>query len=247
MAWFEDVFTQDYDRIYFPTFTEERNKREAGFIESTLGVPAGSEMLDLACGHGRHALLFAARGYRVTGIDLSERFIRKAQAEAARRELAVQFEVRDMRQLAYKNKFDGIYCYFSSFGYFSHRENVKVLEQVATDLKSGGRFLLESINRDWLLHRIEAQPRRWEEIEPGFLYLEDVSFNARTSRIHTRRIVLDGTERREYNFDMRIYSISELEELIESVGMKIDTALGNLDSSPFSVSSHRMIIVSEKS
>lgn len=32
-------------------------------------VPAGSTVLDLACGHGRHLRWFAARGCRVTGVD----------------------------------------------------------------------------------------------------------------------------------------------------------------------------------
>jgi SAM-dependent methyltransferase len=32
-------------------------------------VPAGARLLDLACGHGRHALLFAARGVHVVAVD----------------------------------------------------------------------------------------------------------------------------------------------------------------------------------
>jgi SAM-dependent methyltransferase len=32
-------------------------------------VPAGARVLDLACGHGRHARLFAARGARVLAVD----------------------------------------------------------------------------------------------------------------------------------------------------------------------------------
>lgn len=32
-------------------------------------VPAGAEVLDLACGHGRHTRLFAARGCRVLAVD----------------------------------------------------------------------------------------------------------------------------------------------------------------------------------
>lgn len=246
MTWFEEAFNDDYDQIYMPTFTNERNRAEADFIESVFNVPGESELLDLACGHGRHALILAERHYKVTGIDLSERFIKIARAEAKRKNLDAHFEVGDMRKIHFKNKFDGIYSFFSSFGYFSHRENIKVLEGVARSLRKGGKFLLDTVNRDWLLHTIEAQPRRWEEISPHFIYLEDVSFNARTSRIHTRRIVLDGVERREINFDLRLYSLSELEELIETAGMRIDSAFGGKDRRPFSVSSHRMIIVSEK-
>lgn len=246
MAWYEEAFNADYDRIHMHSFTEERNTAEADFIESVLSISPGSEMLDLACGHGRHALILSARGYKVTGLDLSERFVKLAQAEAKRRKLEAVFEVGDMRKIPYKSKFDGVYCYFTSFGYFPHRENVKTLEAVARSLGKGGRFMLETANRDWLLRQIEAQPRRWEEISPDFLYLEDTGFNARTSRITTRRIVVEGTDRRELNFDLRLYALAELEDLIELAGMKIVSTYGGRDRSPFSISSHRMVILSEK-
>jgi SAM-dependent methyltransferase len=247
MTWFEEVFNEDYDRIYLHTFTEARNRAEAEFIESALNVPAGSELLDLACGHGRHALILAQRRFKVTGLDLSERFVKMAREEAKRRQLDARFDVGDMRKLPYKNMFDGVYSYFTSFGYFPHRENVKVLEGVARALHKGGKFLLDTANREWLLHQVEAQPRRWDELDHDYVYLDDVSFNARTSRVHGRRIVLDAGQRRELAFDLRVYSLAELEELIESVGMKIVSTYGDRDRSPFSISSRRMVIVSERS
>jgi SAM-dependent methyltransferase len=246
MAWYEDVFNEDYDRIYMHTFTEERNREEADFIESTLSVSPGSELLDLACGHGRHALLLSKRHYPVTGVDISRRFIQMAQAEAARQGLPAAFEVQDMRRLSFRDRFHGAYCYSTSFGYFPHAENIKVLEGVTQALKPGGRFLLDTLNREWELQQIEAQPRRWEQIESNYYHLDDASFNARTSRIHSHRIVLDASTRRDYDIDLRLYSLSEVEDLLESSGMKIISTYGGRDGSPFSVSSHRMVIVSEK-
>ena len=246
MAWYEDAFTEDYDRIYMHTFTDERNRGEAEFIESSLDAPPDSEILDVGCGHGRHALVLAEQGYKVTGVDLSGRFIRMAEEEAKRRRLEAHFEVGDMRKLSYKDNFEGVYSYFTSFGYFPHRENIKVLEGVARALRKGGRFLLDTVNRDWILHQIEAQPRRWDEVDPDYLYLDDVSYNARTSRVHGRRIVIDRGIHREFTFDLRVYSLSELEELIESVGMRIVSTYGGRDRSPFSISSRRMVIISER-
>ncbi|MDD5543737.1 MAG: class I SAM-dependent methyltransferase [Acidobacteriia bacterium] len=246
MEWFEHAFNEDYDRIYMHTFTPERNTGEAQFIKSGLNLAKGSKVLDIACGHGRHALLLGA-DFKMTGVDLSERFIAMAQEAAKRLKSNARFEVGDMRRLKFKNEFDGAYCYFTSFGYFPHRENVTALNNVSKALRKGGRFLLETANRDWHLHRVEAQPRRWEEITPGYLYLEDASFNARTGRIHTRRIIIDGAERRELEFDYRLYSLAEIEDMIERAGMRIVSTFGGRDRLPFSISSPRMIIVSEKS
>src|SRR5215470_6342344 len=52
-------------------------------------------VLDAGCGTGEHALFFAARGYRVVGIDFVEEAVRRARRKAAERGLAVEFLVQD--------------------------------------------------------------------------------------------------------------------------------------------------------
>jgi SAM-dependent methyltransferase len=56
-------------------------------------------VLDAGCGTGEHALFFAARGHRVTGIDFLEEAIRRARAKAAERGLEVEFLVKDATAL----------------------------------------------------------------------------------------------------------------------------------------------------
>src|SRR5262249_46323047 len=56
-------------------------------------------VLDGGCGTGEHALFFAARGLRVTGIDFLEEAIRQARTKAAERGLAVEFLVKDATAL----------------------------------------------------------------------------------------------------------------------------------------------------
>ena len=139
MNWYEDLFNQDYDRIYFPTFTTEKNITEVDFIESALAIPRGGRILDVACGHGRHSIELAKRGYQVTGIDLSRRFIEMAIQSAQSKGLSkAEFLVGDMRQSHFVNRFDAAFCYFTSFGYFSDAENKGVLEAVAKGLVQGG-------------------------------------------------------------------------------------------------------------
>ena len=56
-------------------------------------------MLDAGCGSGEHALLAAARGADVVGVDISPRAIERARHKAAERGLAVRFEVGDALSL----------------------------------------------------------------------------------------------------------------------------------------------------
>src|SRR5215471_6161534 len=53
-----------------------------------------SPLLDAGCGTGEHALFFAARGHRVTGIDFVHEVIRRARAKSAERGLPVEFLVK---------------------------------------------------------------------------------------------------------------------------------------------------------
>jgi SAM-dependent methyltransferase len=83
--WYVTFFGEDYLRIYAPVLPPERTAREVeGLVRllEQLGVPPGGAVLDLACGHGRHAIPLAQQGYRVTGQDLSRHFLRRAQEDA---------------------------------------------------------------------------------------------------------------------------------------------------------------------
>ncbi len=61
-------------------------------------VPHGSDLLELGCGPGRHALGSAPLGYRVLGIDLDPQIVRQAQAnaDAVAPDCGVAFQVGDM-------------------------------------------------------------------------------------------------------------------------------------------------------
>ncbi|HEX2521098.1 MAG TPA: class I SAM-dependent methyltransferase [Terriglobia bacterium] len=247
MNWYEELFNEDYDRVYGPAFTPERNTAEAEFIESLLLLPKESQVLDVACGHGRHAIELAKRGHHVMGIDLSERFIERARQASQLNELTnAEFLVGDMRESYFVNRFDGAYSYFTSFGYFDDSDNKKILESVTKALVKGGMFLLETVNRDWTIHKVENQPRRWDEIEPDFFLLEDISFNAHTSRIHTKRIIFDKGQRRTVEYDIKLYTHAELEDMLEEAGLQVVSTFGSKERIPYSVSSPRMIIVSKK-
>src|SRR5215468_8716410 len=56
-------------------------------------------VLDAGCGSGEHALLAAARGADVVGVDISPRAIEQARRKADERRLAVRFEVADALSL----------------------------------------------------------------------------------------------------------------------------------------------------
>ncbi|MFT3822473.1 MAG: methyltransferase domain-containing protein [Chitinophagaceae bacterium] len=157
--WFKDWFNSTYyHKLYF-----ERDEKEAeDFITRLvqhLDPPAGSRMLDIACGKGRHARFLAAAGFDVTGIDLSQESI--AYTEQFSHE-HLHFFTHDMRLPFRVNYFDFAFNFFTSFGYFrTEREHNNAIRTIAGSLRPGGIFVLDFLNvhyaEDHLVHQQEKQ------------------------------------------------------------------------------------------
>jgi SAM-dependent methyltransferase len=77
-------------------------------LEGWLDVPSGTRVLDVGCGVGRWSRLLAARGARVTGVDLSPTMIAQAALRAAAAGLAdrCDFRVQDLAALDVGAEFD---------------------------------------------------------------------------------------------------------------------------------------------
>ena len=58
------------------------------------------------------------RGYDVTGVDRTTRYIDVAQQQAKERNLSARFEVGDIREYRSPDGYDVILNLFGSFGYF---------------------------------------------------------------------------------------------------------------------------------
>jgi SAM-dependent methyltransferase len=98
MSDFYDRMAGLYHLIYadWDASIERQAEQLDGIIRDRWG-PGAATILDVSCGIGTQSLGLARRGYRVTGSDLSPAAIARAEAEARRRGLAIDFSVCDMR------------------------------------------------------------------------------------------------------------------------------------------------------
>lgn len=101
------------------------------------GLFAG-RLLDCGCGTGEHALLAAAHGAEVTGIDMSAHAIGQAREKAAARGLDVRFEVADALRLADLGlTFDTILdC--GVFHVFEDADRLRYVASLESVLRDGG-------------------------------------------------------------------------------------------------------------
>lgn len=104
---------------------------------------AGFEtMLDLGCGPGRHAALFARNGFRVSALDISEYVIGEVKKTSAAAGLAVDAKAGDMLDMPYADSsFDCLVAFHS----VSHTDTPgmdRVIGQIRRVLKPGGELFL---------------------------------------------------------------------------------------------------------
>jgi SAM-dependent methyltransferase len=95
-----------------------RHRRRGRLIVAVTSPPPGAAILDLACGHGRHSLKLARRGFAVAGVDLSEPSLEIARRAASEDDIDITFVHDDMREISFKAEFDVAINMFTAFGYF---------------------------------------------------------------------------------------------------------------------------------
>jgi cyclopropane fatty-acyl-phospholipid synthase-like methyltransferase len=243
MSWFEEWFDSPlYEKLYVNR-DETEARRLVDLLENTLSLNSCSTILDLGCGRGRHAINLARKGYRVTGIDLSEQAIETAKQKKEELGLNnVNFQVRDMRN-PLPSPFDAVVNLFTTFGYFiKDDENALVLDSVCQMLEPGGIFVLDYLNAEYVRSTYEPTDKgTFQDIDYNInRYLKD---GAIFKDIHFER-ASDGAQK-TYSERVKLYNIQWFEKEMDKRGLEIDHVYGDYQGSPYDAeSSPRMLIIS---
>lgn len=219
----------DWYRSGFPPETTKMPwaDRTTAEVDRALAMlrPEGSErVLDLACGIGRHSLELRRRGFEVVGVDISPELLEMAERDAAEQALDVSFVQADLRELDFEGEFDLVLnLNDGAVGYFeTDEENSRTFEVVAQALREGGGHLMQLPN---VLHAERNLPRKSWIVGESTLELSDHHWNAQDRYIEGSTVPIrfgEVFERYEpIPFRQRLYTVEELAELYESVGMRL--------------------------
>jgi SAM-dependent methyltransferase len=241
-----DWFASWFDSLYYRRLYAHRDEEEAArFIDLMLDrlQPAdGSSMLDLGCGAGRHARSLAARGFNVTGLDLSAESIREAKRSARP---GLYFARHDMRRPFGDSAFDHVFNLFTSFGYFAEaEEHLAVVRNIAASLEMGGTLVLDYLN----IHHAATHLKAEEVIErDGVVFC--ISRWTDADHIFKRIVIHDtaATVPIEYVERVARFTVHDFRLMLGLYGLRIEDTYGDYCLAPFDFQiSPRLILVASK-
>jgi SAM-dependent methyltransferase len=206
--WFEPI-AEHLGSAYLRYSFTKGTVQEVDHIVSALGLTAGSRVLDVGCGPGRHAHELARRGVVVHGVDISAPFIALASADAPP---GATFERLDARELAFDAEFDAAICLCQgAFGLMTAGgEDELVVAGMARALRPGGRLALSAFNAYFAVR-----------------YHEAATFDAATGVSHERTEVRSPTgEVAEVDLWTGCYTPRELRLLFGAHGLVVDSIAG---------------------
>lgn len=233
--WWKRIFNSLYLRTDGDVVNDQEiTKREVDTFVRLLGLKPENRILDLCCGHGRHSLELARRGFKnVEGLDRSRYLIQKAKTLAKKEGLEIKFREGDARDLPYPNdSFDVVMILGNSFGYFdSIQDDLRVLEEVFRVLKPWGRILIDIANGEYL--REHYQPRSWEWIDKKAFVCRERTLSADKNKLISREIIVHvekGVIVDQF-YSERLYTKEMLEELLKKAGFEKITFHGEIVTS----------------
>jgi SAM-dependent methyltransferase len=203
--WFEalaDHLGGAYLRYSFTKGT----RQEVEFLIQALALAPGMRVLDVGCGPGRHAHALAERGITVHGIDVSQRFVDLAIANAPP---GATFERLDARAMTFEREFDAAICLCQgAFGLMTvDGHDATVLGGTARALRPGGRLALTAFSSYFVM-------KHWPEAD----------FDADTGVNHERaEIRNEAGEPIETSLWTGCYTPRELRLLCAALDLVVDS------------------------
>jgi ubiquinone/menaquinone biosynthesis C-methylase UbiE len=141
-----------------------RGRRMRAIIADELQLRRGEQVLDVGCGPGRLAMVFAERvapGGSVDGIDASPQMINRATTQARKRGVSANFQLAYAQRLPFADAtFDALSCTLA-LHHVAEDDQLTAVKEMYRVLKPGGRLVIAEFHRSrrhphpgprWLRH-----------------------------------------------------------------------------------------------
>lgn len=239
-----NFFDEGSPYLNHPLLTPERTAQEVDFILSQLGLPPGARVLDVGCGPGRHSIELAGRGHHVLGIDPSPAMIEAARSRAAKAGVAPKFRQIAGEDFESEPHFDAAICLFTTLGQISARgENSGLVRRVYDALRPGGTFVVETPQRDVAIAQLKAA----ERFGAGDRYTDVTRrYDAADHTVTEVFEVVSPEVTRRYLLRYRLYSRTEMADLLQRAGFTLVATFGDYEGNPLEPDGAAMLWIARR-
>ncbi len=249
VEWFADRVYWEANRSFIWSDRRiEMSGTAVSNIVKLLGMKAGESVLDLACGFGRHSLVFAEHGFDVTAVDLNPDFIEEADANTSKAGKTVRFICADMREFREPESYNNVVLLYNSFGYFKERrDDERVIRNCFDSLLPGGKILISVMGREIVRRNMNSREQRdwWEK--DGVVRLEEYTVEEDWSWATIRWTLLEGNDRQTFEYGLRLYSEEEMIHLLSDAGFVNIQIYGSMKGTPYDEKAHHLVATACKS
>lgn len=248
-----DAYAAYYDLLY----AAKDYAGEATWIDALIRRhrPDAHHVLELGCGTGGHALHLARHGYAICGIDLSERMVEKASANAMGAGLgsfSPNFSVGDLRTFRHSGTFDVVISLFHVMSYqITNADLQAAIATAKAHLSPGGIFIFDC----WYGPGVLSDPpvtrvRRLESGGVSVIRIAEPEHKPNENRVDVNFQILVGrgdvTHQIRECHAMRYLFTPEVELLLSGGGLRLLSATKWLDASPLDKGDWNACYVAEK-
>lgn len=196
-------------------------------ISKLAACGAGKTGLDIGCGSGYFTRQLYRAGYAVTGMDVSQAMLLRAQGLSFREGLRIEFVLGDVTALKVPGRVDFAVAVNDCFNYVPPQKLLKTLKKVHGALKKGGIFFFDISTEK----KLSALPPVSVDDREEVTYL---CFSERLERTVTMEVSLfirseDGRYvRRDETHTQYIYTQEEMLACLREAGFEVIQSSGHL-------------------
>lgn len=208
-----------YKEVWRSLIPAGLSQAEADFIMEAASLEQGSQVLDIMCGYGRHAIELARRGVAVTAIDNAKDYIVEIETVKNKEDLPLTPVAADVTGVSLQGTYDAAICMGNSFAFFNEAEALSVLKNLSAHLKKGGAFIINT----WMIAEIAIRHFKEKDFSvfQGYKYLQENEYLFNPSRIETDHIIItENGEMETIKGIDYIFTISELQALLKEASFE---------------------------
>ncbi len=213
--WTDEFYGDLYYESVADLLTARLSSFEARVLRALLALGPAQRVLDLGCGHGRHARALSPEVALLAGVDRSRAYLERA------RDAGAALVRGDLAALPFaRGAFDAAYAWYSTLFVFDDAGNEAALAEAARVLKPGGRLAVHHANPLRLAREPLAHAERL--LPDGGRVEEWSTFDAATGRERSERRMVraDGTALAA-TAELRYYLPQEWERLAPRAGLRL--------------------------